>query len=117
MPSEYNESNNYKDIIDDNVKKYSNYIGNLIFINKELIKDNNKLRFLFEDRYNLCRNNKIKINNLYLSYEIENEEIKILEQEREVSWGKNEILSRSQFIAKIVEEIIIKNKLDTDYFN
>ncbi len=104
-PKKYEDFNfdEFKNITIDNINKYSNYLGNLIFVkypDEMEIEEND-----FKKRVSLLKeNNKLIIlPNIFsdISYEL---------------WGKESIEKRSSFLTEEAKKIFINGELNIDFF-
>jgi len=115
MPQDYSSECNYEDINEDNSMKYANYIGNLLLDTNNYI---NQEEICFEKRYSHTKSfDTLLINDLNKIIKIKNKELILENRIEPITWGKSDIINRSQSLADSAVFIIIDDNLDQEFFN
>jgi uncharacterized protein with ParB-like and HNH nuclease domain len=115
MPQDYYPECKYEGINEDNSLKYANYIGNLLL---DINIYNNDDSICFNDRYlQHASSDTLLINDLSKIIYIKNETLALEDNLVYTNWGKNNIIERSQAIAKTALFLIIDDNLDREFFN
>ena len=115
MPKEYHEECNYKDINEDNVAKYANYIGNIL-LDLDIY---NTQAFCIKERYENFRDkDTLAINDITQDIFIDGNKVSRKNTNSAYSdWGKDNIIKRSQMIAEVAKFLIIDDHLDKNFFS
>ncbi|MCK9477554.1 MAG: DUF262 domain-containing protein [Candidatus Muirbacterium halophilum] len=112
MPQDYSTKFQFEEIDEDNCNKYANYIGNILIDKDNKYSDIDGINF--EERYK--NDSDVILNDLYKKIVIKDKEIDLLTETNNLSWGKNEIIERSQTLAELAKHVIINDNFNKDFF-